>query len=120
MYVQTLHFQANGNTADIFRPQGRQFGKTRGLPWTVTTLEHDTPPAQFTRISEPTNSKSLLAGVKVLEMCRVIAGPSICRILTEYGADVLKVTSPNLSDVPFFQVEGYNSTLPLFLPANNL
>lgn len=28
------------------------------------------------------------------------------RILGEYGADVLKITSPNLSDVPFFQVDG--------------
>ena len=28
------------------------------------------------------------------------------RILAEYGADVLKITSPNLSDVPFFQVDG--------------
>lgn len=27
------------------------------------------------------------------------------RILAEYGADVLKITSPNLSDVPFFQVD---------------
>jgi crotonobetainyl-CoA:carnitine CoA-transferase CaiB-like acyl-CoA transferase len=26
--------------------------------------------------------------------------------LGEYGADVLKITSPNLSDVPFFQVDG--------------
>ena len=30
----------------------------------------------------------------------------ITRILAEYGADVLKITSPNLSDVPFFQVDG--------------
>lgn len=30
----------------------------------------------------------------------------IARILAEYGADVLKITSPNLSDVPFFQVDG--------------
>lgn len=28
------------------------------------------------------------------------------RILAEHGADVLKVTSPRLSDVPFFQVDG--------------
>lgn len=28
------------------------------------------------------------------------------RVLAEYGADVLKITGPNLSDVPFFQVDG--------------
>jgi hypothetical protein len=42
----------------------------------------------------------------VLELCRIIAGPTITRILGEYGAEVIKVTSPNLSDVPFFQVDG--------------
>lgn len=47
-----------------------------------------------------------LAGIKVLELCRIIAGPVMGRILAEYGADVLKITSPNLSDVPFFQVDG--------------
>lgn len=47
-----------------------------------------------------------LSGIKVLELCRIIAGPTITRILGEYGADVLKITSPNLSDVPFFQVDG--------------
>jgi crotonobetainyl-CoA:carnitine CoA-transferase CaiB-like acyl-CoA transferase len=47
-----------------------------------------------------------LEGIKVLELCRIIAGPTIGRILAEYGADVLKVTGPGLSDVPFFQVDG--------------
>jgi crotonobetainyl-CoA:carnitine CoA-transferase CaiB-like acyl-CoA transferase len=60
----------------------------------------------FLQDDSGTGPKSILAGVKVLEMCRVIAGPSIARILTEYGADVLKITSPYLSDVPWFQVEG--------------
>jgi crotonobetainyl-CoA:carnitine CoA-transferase CaiB-like acyl-CoA transferase len=48
----------------------------------------------------------ILEGIKVLELCRIIAGPTIGRILAEYGADVLKVTGPGLSDVPFFQVDG--------------
>ena len=42
----------------------------------------------------------------MLELCRIIAGPIMGRILAEYGADVLKITSPHLSDVPFFQVDG--------------
>lgn len=53
-----------------------------------------------------TKNGRLLSGLKVLELCRIIAGPVVTRILGEYGADVLKVTSPQLSDVPFFQVDG--------------
>ncbi|KAL4929878.1 CAIB/BAIF family enzyme [Aspergillus undulatus] len=72
--------------------------------WKVTNLPGSTPPAPF----PPTNTdtKKPLVGIKVLELCRIIAGPTVARILTEYGADVLKITSPHLSDVPFFQVDG--------------
>jgi crotonobetainyl-CoA:carnitine CoA-transferase CaiB-like acyl-CoA transferase len=62
------------------------------------------PPTQFTPGHRP--GHQILEGVKVLELCRIIAGPTITRILAEYGADVLKITAPNLSDVPFFQVDG--------------
>lgn len=51
-------------------------------------------------------SRKILSGIKVLDLSRIIAGPTITRILGEYGAEVLKVTSPHLSDVPFFQVDG--------------
>lgn len=72
--------------------------------WTVTQLEHISPP---TKLPEPISSVSrVLGGIKVLELCRIIAGPTIARILGEYGADVIKVTGPGLSDVPFFQVDG--------------
>jgi crotonobetainyl-CoA:carnitine CoA-transferase CaiB-like acyl-CoA transferase len=71
-------------------------------PWTVETLEESTPKVPFA----PSNDRRVLSGIKVLELCRIIAGPAITRILAEYGADVLKITSPHLSDVPFFQVDG--------------
>ncbi|RFU78000.1 l-carnitine dehydratase [Trichoderma arundinaceum] len=71
-------------------------------PWSVENLEDNTPPVRLTGHE----GDRLLSGIKVLELCRIIAGPTITRILGEYGADVIKVTSPNLSDVPFFQVDG--------------
>ncbi|KAJ5818721.1 CoA-transferase family III [Penicillium riverlandense] len=73
-------------------------------PWKVTQLQSNLPPTPFP--ARRNGSKKILEGVKVLEMCRIIAGPTVTRILGEYGADVLKITSPNLSDVPFFQVDG--------------
>ncbi|KAJ5579506.1 CoA-transferase family III [Penicillium hispanicum] len=73
-------------------------------PWKVTKLQGDVPPTAFPATQR--GSEKILEGVKVLEMCRIIAGPTIARILAEYGADVLKITSPHLSDVPFFQVDG--------------
>ncbi|KAL4997900.1 CoA-transferase family III domain-containing protein [Aspergillus recurvatus] len=72
-------------------------------PWKVTKLPGDLPPTPFPADG---GSKKILKGVKVLELCRIIAGPTVARILTEYGADVLKITSPHLSDVPFFQIDG--------------
>ncbi|KAK4986750.1 hypothetical protein LTR66_007783 [Elasticomyces elasticus] len=73
-------------------------------PWSVVSLETTTPPIPPLQ-DAPGAKPRVLSGIKVLELCRIIAGPVITRILAEYGADVLKVTSPNLSDVPFFQVD---------------
>ncbi|KAL9562516.1 hypothetical protein ACKAV7_013599 [Fusarium commune] len=83
-----------------------QHGRTNMAlpPWSVDNLEAETPKCPLTPSSE--HPKRILSGIKVLELCRIIAGPIITRILGEYGADVLKITSPNLSDVPFFQVDG--------------
>ncbi|KAK5140516.1 hypothetical protein LTR04_002966 [Oleoguttula sp. CCFEE 6159] len=75
-------------------------------PWRLQTLESSSPAAPFPFARSPISKPQILAGIKVLELCRIIAGPSIGRGLAEYGADVLKVTSPHLSDVPFFQVDG--------------
>ncbi|KAL9085250.1 MAG: hypothetical protein Q9165_007684 [Trypethelium subeluteriae] len=95
-------------------------------PWTIQNLESSTPPSPFPPLSSPSPQApapsnipahpssptlplpgpQILTGIKVLELCRIIAGPSIGRTLAEYGATVLKITSPHLSDVPFFQVDG--------------
>ena len=71
-------------------------------PWTLDNLETSTPPVTFPARDCTNDRPQPLAGIRVLELCRIIAGPVNGRTLAEYGADVMKVTAPHLSDVPFF------------------
>lgn len=71
--------------------------------FTVKPLSMDTPPVPF---AEYANGPSqCLQGLRVIELCRVIAGPTIGRSLAAHGASVLKITSSQLPDVPFFQLD---------------
>ncbi|ORY59207.1 CoA-transferase family III domain-containing protein [Pseudomassariella vexata] len=61
-----------------------------------------TPPIAFPPLKP--DDRRPLAGVKVVEMTRVIAGPQIGTILASLGADVIRVNSPHLPDINMMQL----------------
>ncbi|KAF9880411.1 hypothetical protein CkaCkLH20_02365 [Colletotrichum karsti] len=47
----------------------------------------------------PSSPQRPLAGLRVVDLSRIIAGPAISRGLAELGASVMRVTSPNVTDM---------------------
>ena len=56
-----------------------------------------------------------LAGLRVLDLSRVIAGPVAGRTLAVHGADVMLISSPNLPDIPWLTIDTGRGKLTGFI-----
>jgi len=66
------------------------------------------PVVEITRLADgapeplPPGGDQPLSGIRVLDLTRILAGPTTSLGLAEHGADVLMVTAPDLPQVPSF------------------
>ena len=65
------------------------------------------------------DQKRPLGGVRVLDLTRILAGPTIGRLLAEQGADVLLVNSPHLQNSMSFVMDTGPGKLSCYLDLSN-
>lgn len=56
------------------------------------------PPSWWEPVEGKTSPSRPLFGLKVVDLTRIIASPTITRELAELGASVMRITSPNVTD----------------------
>ncbi|HEY7268725.1 MAG TPA: CoA transferase, partial [Dehalococcoidia bacterium] len=76
-----------------------QFAAVRALPLLEIIRIADSPPEPLPAAARP------LAGVRALDLTRVLAGPVSMRTLAEHGADVMRVTADHLPGLGEFDID---------------
>jgi crotonobetainyl-CoA:carnitine CoA-transferase CaiB-like acyl-CoA transferase len=87
-------------------PQARALGD---LPLVSIEKIGEAPPKPWPQGDRP------LAGLRVLDLSRVIAGPVAGRTLAVHGADVLLVSGPGLPSIPWLTIDTGRGKLTTFL-----
>jgi CoA-transferase family III len=84
-----------------------------GLPLISIAKISEAPPKPWPRGDRP------LAGIRVLDLSRVIAGPVAGRTLAAHGADVLLISGPDLPAIPWLTIDTGRGKLTSFVELKN-
>lgn len=94
----------------LAHPQGRLLATK---PVVEVVKIGDGPPQPLPEGERP------LSGIRVLDLTRVLAGPTCARTLAEHGADVLHIASPSLPTVERFEMDTGHGKRQAYLDLNN-
>ena len=84
-----------------------------GLPLISITKIGEAAPKPWPKGERP------LAGIRVLDLSRVIAGPVAGRTLAAHGADVLLISGPELPAIPWLTIDTGRGKLTSFVELKN-
>ncbi|KAJ3340315.1 hypothetical protein HDU93_007156 [Gonapodya sp. JEL0774] len=92
----------SGNEFWEEHPQGKAiktlFASNGSIPVNVRRIDDGSPAKPLPQYTKGRVGKPL-DGVRILDLTRIIAAPVGARTLANYGAEVLRVSSPNLPDI---------------------